>query len=532
MVVQAILFDTRSIQKYIFAGNKLKTNIGASYLVEKLYQKVLVEDVLQNDCSDVFRNRVELNASITLDDDAEMEPRCQVGYIGGGKALLLFKNVDEAQLKRIVQAFTKKLLVKAPGLKTGAAICTLDLAEGKFKESFGRMHKVLKQNQRISPRVNAAYTGLTVPCSFNGEVAQIVDRVPLAGEAGRFVSAETIAKLWQSDAANARLHALFSGELELYGKSFAFPQALDKLGQIQTENYIAIVHIDGNNMGAKFSRCESLQKLRAFSTEVKQKSETSFRKLLREIVGQYEQYERSGLFSVRFDAEKRKSYLPLRPLILGGDDVTFVCMGRMAVQYAKRYIEFMQEQEIDCCGGIAILPTSYPFFRGYELAEQLCGAAKARSREDKMDKNGNIDEEKRSSWLDFAILHGEQAPELEQIRRQEYRGQLGDLHFGPYKVCQKGYRYAVENLLEGVEKLREALPKNKIKELRFVLAKGKHEIASFMEQLVKQGLRLPQVEALKDYERELWWGDAKHESRTPYLDIIEMMDFTFHAGKA
>ena len=31
--LQAILFDTRSIQKYIFASNRLKTNIGASFLV-------------------------------------------------------------------------------------------------------------------------------------------------------------------------------------------------------------------------------------------------------------------------------------------------------------------------------------------------------------------------------------------------------------------------------------------------------------------------------------------------------------------
>lgn len=36
MEVKAILFDTRSIQQYIFAGNKLKTNIGASYIVDRL----------------------------------------------------------------------------------------------------------------------------------------------------------------------------------------------------------------------------------------------------------------------------------------------------------------------------------------------------------------------------------------------------------------------------------------------------------------------------------------------------------------
>lgn len=46
MDFKAILFDTRSIQKYIFSGNKLKTNIGASYLVEQIFDDTLL-DVLR-----------------------------------------------------------------------------------------------------------------------------------------------------------------------------------------------------------------------------------------------------------------------------------------------------------------------------------------------------------------------------------------------------------------------------------------------------------------------------------------------------
>ena len=47
MEVKAILFDTRSIQRYIFSGNKLKTNIGASFIVERLFQDALVDGVLK-----------------------------------------------------------------------------------------------------------------------------------------------------------------------------------------------------------------------------------------------------------------------------------------------------------------------------------------------------------------------------------------------------------------------------------------------------------------------------------------------------
>ena len=45
MQYKAILFDTRSIQKYIFSSNQLKTNIGASYLVEAVFEEILLPAV-------------------------------------------------------------------------------------------------------------------------------------------------------------------------------------------------------------------------------------------------------------------------------------------------------------------------------------------------------------------------------------------------------------------------------------------------------------------------------------------------------
>ena len=35
--VRALLFDTRSIQQYIYAGIRLKTNVGASFLVRTVF---------------------------------------------------------------------------------------------------------------------------------------------------------------------------------------------------------------------------------------------------------------------------------------------------------------------------------------------------------------------------------------------------------------------------------------------------------------------------------------------------------------
>ncbi len=45
--LRALLFDTRSIQRYIYFGNLLKTNIGASYIVDRVFYDVLIGEVLR-----------------------------------------------------------------------------------------------------------------------------------------------------------------------------------------------------------------------------------------------------------------------------------------------------------------------------------------------------------------------------------------------------------------------------------------------------------------------------------------------------
>ena len=40
-IFNALLFDTRSIQRYIYSGDRLRTNVGASYIVDRLFFDVL-----------------------------------------------------------------------------------------------------------------------------------------------------------------------------------------------------------------------------------------------------------------------------------------------------------------------------------------------------------------------------------------------------------------------------------------------------------------------------------------------------------
>lgn len=532
-MVNAILFDTRSIQRYIYAGNRLKTNIGASYLVDRVFSEELVP-VLQAELSEEAVDAEGWKSGIDV-KRLQQNGQCILASNGGGSALVLFSHdVELGRRIDIVRHFTQNLLVKRPGMHIGAAHGTIRLGED-FQKDLKELYRKLKENQnRVFPLVNVHYPGLTVSCEVDGEAANFYDRDrkirPEEKYEQLFYSQETAVKALAAEPATEVLRKKYPD----ISKRFDFPMQIEELGQKEEENYFAIIHIDGNNMGQKFRNCSTQSERSQLSDNVQRKTEGCFGRLLEYIEKEYGSY--MNILDLGANREG-KPFMPIRPIILGGDDVTFVCPSKMALRYAKVFMEMMmapdsvegidkdEARQIDCCAGIAILKTTYPFFRGYELAEQLCELAKKRMR-------GLLDEKggKGTSWLDFAILHGEQAPTLEQIREQEYTGARGIMHFGPYQVGHKPgsypkeHRYDLENLLDAVQQFhRGCMAKNKLKEMRLVLQHGKHDAQKFLAQLDHMGQKLPKIdewEVYADPNNALWSG-----KRTPYVDAIEMMDF-------
>lgn len=544
MNLKALLFDTRSIQRYVYSSNQLKTNIGASYLVDHVFQDRLLQtlrDVMNKDGAD----EVDEDTWKTNDnpDWSVMEKKCRIGYIGGGNALVLFRddNVSWDTVSLVVTEFTKGLLETHPGLRTGAAMGMMRLdAEGHFldenekrltdeefetdKNGLTALVHQLKQRQgTVFPETNAPYTGLTQLCPEIGEAAVWWDNDK---NKKHFCSLEIAAKRKAGAKAKDHIRNKLQAEdpsedWETFFNNYDFPNELEKLGQKETESYIAIVHLDGNNMGEKFASKETLTARKNLSLALSKKTAQAFGALLKGIVGEYETYE--GFLALGKDKDGRK-FLPVRPLVLGGDDMTFICTAKLAIRYTSRVIEAMLdaadgEESVDTCAGIAIQPANYPFFRGYMLAEQACDAAKKEMRALRDKGTG------KSCWLDFVIRHGEQAPDLSQIREQEYKAPAGDMHFGPYRVdaaAAASDERALANLVVGLNELKKEsrLAMNKIKGLRDAVSKNEAERGKFLQRLREEKVGLPDIPAWQEYKETLW-----KSNRTPYIDLIEMMDY-------
>lgn len=476
-----VLLDTTSIQKYVFSSNQLKENLGASYLLKSVYEDVLSEAA----------------KSVTI---------AKVGYIGGGNALLFFKGREEARV--FVKQWTLILLVKTPGLTTAVAISDDGIPESdlddekKFKEFKDKLfHKLVLNKNRKQPRVTLPSHGITSECVSTGLSAEVWWGSEKDEEDRKYYSCVAFAKMSASDEANREFK-------KIYKKDFALD--FDELGgSNDKDSHIAIVHIDGNGMGDRFSECSTLKGTKELSKAVEQATVKSLKKLIEVI--------ESRIAKKDLPIEPCNRF-PLRPIIVGGDDITFVCDGRVGLYFAKIFVEEFQRHQmpddegLSACAGVAITKLKYPFSRGYALAEQLCKSAKAKRREE--NDNG--------SWIDFHISYGGISEDIDSLRKREYETLHGNLLLRPYKIQDTSIN-SFDEAIARVSKLREnEFPNSKLKELREVLYQSDDQRKSFSTILKSTEYSLPDDSAGR-FSINFFAG-VNGKDKTPYFDMIELME--------
>lgn len=500
-----VLIDAVSIQRYIFSSNSLKQNIGASHLVEWVFdeqlaislKKVFGEDVNVNQWKDdvetiqIFKNEMT---------------KVEVGYSGGGNALLLFKNNHDAI--NFVRQWTKDLLVAAPQLRTAVAIGEIKI--DNFQESLNTLYKQLTKNKNsFFPNVDLHKESIVVEDSNTGFVVTAYD------ENEGFISADSYTKTIGAELAQTYLLNRYKDVLK---NTYTFTREISSLGQVEGNSHIAIVHIDGNNIGERFKSCKTLAERRNLSILIEKIVNQSFQELLHYIIEDQMSYLKDKKSGFDIKEENGKKFLPIRPLILGGDDLTFVCDGRLGMIYAERLMKSMYENSkqysafknnpLTSCAGVAITKTKYPFYRAYELSENLCSLAKDKARE-----HGG-------SWIDFHITYGGFSGELSEIRNKHYKLINGEqLHFGPYQLSSNDEK-SLLNLKKGMIEFVEQWPTSKIKELRSALASGREVSEAFLKDLKAKGYELPKIIGSIDYSDNGWV-----DNETPYFDMIELIDF-------
>lgn len=508
--ITAVLIDTMSIQQYIFSSNKLRLNVGASYIIEN----VVYDEILTNILSGMFNNKFSNNWKQNPNDIAinKTDVDCEIGYIGGGNALVLFKKKND--VTKFIKEYTLCLLARFPGLRTAFGITEdFDTTENGFKASREQLNTSLIKNKSENYRnVNPFKPGIVEDCPLSNEAQEIKEK-----HSKKTISMSSFVKF---DACEKAQNKIADDYKDVLLDKYCFTNEQDKLGQAEDKGYIAVVHIDGNGMGQRFSKCKDLASLRFLSTAVSEIATNSMKELIAYIVKLFETEklcEKNG-FTLKESDTSRKKILPIRPIIVGGDDITFVCEGRLGVHLAEKFMKIFTQKDvaggrIAACAGVAVVHTKYPFYKAYTLAEELTRDAKNASRD-----NNN-------SWLSFLISSSGFTGELEGIMAQKFNTMHGNMYNGPYRIdgensTLKELKNSLKILINGdsANELKK-WPKSKLMELRDVLRQDKPSQDYFLADMEARDRKLPQFSGT-DYNTSLWV-----KNKTPFYDIIELNDF-------
>ena len=524
------VIDVTGIQNYIFGSNRLAENVGASQLV---YQATTtwVHDCLPD------RHNLRADGSIQPGPglEAQTDLDAEVILSGGGNLLILFRTPELA--RAMVGKLTRHLLVHAPGLELATAHQEFAWTEpiggttGIYAQLYQKLNQSKQQRQRSAPLLGL---GVMLECRSTGWPA-----VAIAGDPGRPVSAEIRAKLAEplQRAADTRLTAMLPA-VEQAG--YSFRRDFNALGgTANASDYIAVVHADGNGMGQRFKNLvdsypsadqnrDCLLALRQLSAAVDEAGTATFAATVERMMQAFLSPAVSNelnafLQGLRRDPQTGGVVLPFRPIVYGGDDVTFVCDGRLGLALARIYLEEWERETAanptigpaHACAGIAVVKTRYPFVRAYELSEALCGNAKQAVR-----KAGSP-----ASALDWHFAMSGIGGTLAQIREREYHVADGSLYLRPVAL-QAGRIgpswYGWDAFDRVTRSFQQGQPwrdqRSKVKQLREVLRDGGAKVAQFRLAI---GLNeLPILDRTRPQLQEKGW-DGK---QCGYFDAIEALD--------
>jgi hypothetical protein len=584
-----VLIETAGNQRYIFATNKLRENVGASELTYRVGTEWVLNshDSLKhlwpdtNDTTDLRKNLLNQKPIGTPGVSVE------IIVATSGKAMLLVNDRDDG--RAIIEHVTRKALKHAPGIDVFGVISEpFELNEKPLGDAVRDVHRKLERIRDNRPTAALRFLRLPVvmECATSGLPAALWVKPEFGEESEAPHSAITQAKRKNRESYSRRMSTL----LRQYKIETDFAKNVGVLEKYC--DWLAVIHADGNGVGQIFrhlwrdSGCQERREqgepveivnrafvddYRRFSIALDVCTERAFISALLDL-----QDSKEKLRSLRRIADEQDDVLPVLPIVLGGDDLTIVCDGQGALQFMSHFLRVFESQtaqlvagdielqrqleevipriarrafnvpRLSACAGIAIVKPHFPFSAAYELSEQLIRSAKSVS-------NKLRSEEQKPypcSALDFHVLYDTSGSDLTRIRKNLQRddGQTW-LYARPYLLTPQGLpgieqknwaaAHDWEHLKNRVAALfkkdddgRRRLPNTQLQDLRGGLFLGR-DGADGRYHLIRHRYKDQGITAFDEGETESLFFTCEIEeggasttiSRTRLLDALDAANF-------
>jgi len=454
----------QGIQGFVFETNVLREMIGASELIEQI-------------CTDSFDDFVEkFNFEIIMQ--------------AAGNIRLVA--MDKECLEILVCKWPKHATEQAVGITISQAVVQYD--GSLTKKVMNTLEEKLKAQRNLITR--PVYPALMAMerCRRTGKPA--VDRKNKKTESG--LRDLAMVKKQAAGAKNAPRRLMEKLIPEGADSSpDRIPFDLADITKDSTSGWLAVIHADGNSLG-KLIQGMSAQLGEAAGDQIKMAYKDFSVALDRatcmaaqEAFGSVILDPKTGLGGTG----KRWKY-PLRPVVLGGDDLTVICRADVAIEFTRKFLEAFQQRTAEtlaplvrrfkldqfkngltACAGICFVKQTYPFHYAIHLAENLCAFAKKDAK--------SINELNVPACLAFHKVQSSFVEDYQVIVKRELTGTTGvKMACGPYYLEDQDGKRTIERVLEQARMLLKSdAPKSGIRKLLTLLCNDRGAAEQWMKRL-------------------------------------------------
>ncbi len=447
------LYDCRSKQEYIYRTNRMLEISGGSALLAELFGGFFKD---QKNFKTDWRSNINVSGDFVGDFEKSGFDG-ELLYEGGGNLFVIYRN------REVYLEINKRLSRYAiDNTYSVSIVASCVPVTGNFNEDRSRLYaeNTTRKNQGtfLVPNNVLPFTQ--------------IDRL-------------TYMPIIKKDKKGDKREYTMESKLK-YQKGISRGEniILDNMIEFDPKSILAVIYIDGNNMGAKLK--EVTKKINSYAEGVSALREFSLNTNTAFVDTPIKKIEE--FLSSKYDnaSEKEKNNYLYRKVISGGDEITLVCNARLVPDILGIYFKALGEakEKNSACAGVALFHSHAPFSEVYKIAEECCESGK---------KIAHSPENKNNSYIDFHFCHSGITNDLETLREEQ--GILTQ----PYRVGADW-----EEFLALAERIRP-IGRSNIKDLGFAAFRGESQYRQKLEFVHSRypDVDIPSLPQLEGFEKTM-----------------------------
>lgn len=459
-----VRYEIRQIQNYIFQTSKIKSIKGGSmivsnYLLEAL-EDVLDEYKLSHDLHGLVEKAKEMPIQKIFTEDSQeagfrFNPGLdfQIAFFGGGNLHCFIKG--EENTKKVSIALCKKFMIDTGLLRIVYAYEKLKgtITFSDFEEARKGVEKKMREVKLSMPKSNAAPA---LPFVYKDSITGFPYTHYLSGKERSFYTTPEAFKMTKLKEYDFKMNRNEVAEI-------------DDLVDKGTDSYIAVMHIDGNNIGETINQLLENKEER-INKRAKKKNRNPFDLTVKESQNLSKEIFQAFNSTAEVVLNDEDNGIRYKAVVNSGDDITIIVKATNAFKFLKEYMRKLQDIDdgiFSACAGVAFVKSHFPFAKAYEIAEECCDIAKADVKKD-WEKNKK---NRHACAFAYYIVQGGILGDV-----NESRSTFDELESQPYYIYpkeEKGKTDSLDWLRQRIAELKGKredlpLPRHSAKEIRTI----------------------------------------------------------------